>query len=197
VLDTLALLAVRETSYMLQFPDGRGILGGHPAANPDLGAVDPQGRWLIVAAQHLEDASRFGFTLSWITVEGDSVAGHYVPATPVSSEVIRQEWIDRLASGEVYPRGILEAAANDVPFSVHQAPALGVLADPSGRARVKSPHVSHDSIRWYVVDQGGGLVGSVAVSKRVDLMAAKGGVIWGWERGPDDEPYVLRFKARS
>ena len=60
LLDTLALAAVRESSYVLQLKSGRGIVGSHPAVNGDLGSVDPEGRWLVTAAQQLGDNTPFG-----------------------------------------------------------------------------------------------------------------------------------------
>lgn len=72
VIDTLALSAIRESGYVLEFSDGTGVLGSHPAANPDIGAADPEGRWIVSVAQELEP-DRFGFTLRWIGLEGDTL----------------------------------------------------------------------------------------------------------------------------
>lgn len=193
VMDTVALLSIRESGYVLRFPDGSGIVGSHPATNPDLGAVDPEGRWVVVAAQEIDELDRFGFTLRWIEADGDTLAERFVTTEPISTEPIRQAWIGRLVDTEGRPRGMIEAAVADVPFPTHQAPALALFADAEGRAWVRSPHVSSDSTRWYVVDTTAHL-SSIVLENQVELLAARGDIAWGWTRGPFDEPYLLKFR---
>lgn len=193
VMDTVALLSIRESGYVLRFPDGSGIVGSHPAADPDLGAVDPEGRWVVVAALELDGHDRFGFTVRWIEADGDTLAERFVRTEPVSAEPIRQAWIDLLVDTEGRPRGMIEAAVADVPFPTYQAPAHGLFADAEGRAWVRSPHMSSDSTRWYIVDSADNL-SSVVLEKPVELLAARGDLAWGWTRGPFDEAYILKFR---
>lgn len=195
VMDTVALLSIRESSYVLRFSDGTGVVGGHPAANPDLGAVDPEGRWVVTAAQEIAERDHFGFTLRWIGTSGDTLATHFVTTGPVSTESIEAEWIDRLVASEGKPRGMIEAAVDDVPFPAYQAPALRLFADPEGRAWVRSPHASADSALWYVIDREQGNLGSIALENEVELMTSRADVVWGWTRGPFEEAYIVKFRT--
>lgn len=195
VMDTVALLTIRESGYVVRFSDGTGVVGSHPAANPDLGAVDPRGRWVVTATQEIAGGDRFGFTLRWIATAGDTLAAHFVPTEPVSNESIRSAWVDRLIESEGKPRGMIEAAVDDVPFPPSQAPALRLFADAEGRAWVQSPHPAADSARWYVIDREHGDVRSIVLENEVELMAARADVVWGWTRGSFDEAYIVRFKA--
>jgi hypothetical protein len=195
MLDTLASTAVRTSSYVLRFKDGRGIIGSHPAANPDLAAADPEGRWLAIATLELEDPARFGFTVSWIGLDGGLMAAYFVTTTPLSTEPTKHAWIEDLVSRDRVTRGQAVDAVADVPFPPYQAPAQTMFADADGRAWVSTPHASADSVRWYVVDQFSGVVGSFVLPKRVRLMAARQRSVWGWSPGAYDEPYVLKFTA--
>lgn len=193
VIDTLALLSIRESGYVLEFPDGSGVVGSHPAANPDIGAVDPEGRWIVSVAQEL-DPDRTGFTVRWIGTEGDTLGEQRVQTVRVSSESIRADWIAALVDSERRPRGMIEAAVEEVAFPREVAPGLSVFLDPDGRAWVRSPHISPDSAWWYAVDRDRGSLGSVVLPTEIELLAARDGALWGWTRGEFDEPYILKFR---
>lgn len=194
VMDTVALLSIRESSYVLRFSDGTGVVGGHPAANPDLGAVDPHGRWVVTATQEIAEGDRYGFTLRWIATAGDTLAARFIPTEPVSNESTRAGWVDRLIESEGKPRGMVEAAVADVPFPPSQAPALRLFADAEGRAWVQSPHTSADSARWYVIDREQGDPRSVVLENEIELMASRADRVWGWTRGSFDEAYIVKFR---
>jgi hypothetical protein len=195
LLDTLALAAVRESSYVLQLKSGRGIVGSHPAVNGDLGSVDPEGRWLVIAAQQLGNDTPFGFTLSWIGLNGDTLAKQFVETPPISTKPVKEGWIDRLSSGEGMSRGEVELAAAAVPFPEFQAPALAVFTDPDGRVWVRSAHESPDSARWRVIDRERGELGGFVLPARVKLLAARGARVWGWTTGPLDEAIIVQFRV--
>ncbi len=195
VLDTVAETRVRESNYVLRMKDGRGMVGSHPAADPDLAVADPLGRWFSVIRQEITDPTNFGFTNVRIGVTGDTISTHFVATRPLDCAPLREAWVDRLAKEEEFPRAALLEAADRVPFPEYQPPANGpAFADDQGRIWVRSPHPARDSAYWYVVDRTG-RTRKLALASKITLVAAWRHTVWGWATGAYDEPYILKFRA--
>ncbi|TVP54217.1 MAG: 6-bladed beta-propeller [Gemmatimonadales bacterium] len=196
VLDTLMLQTVAGGSMAIRFADGARIMGLHPVDSSDRIALDPRGRWVVVASTARSDLTDTTATLTWVGIDGETLHEQTVHARSRPTSDARERFIDQLARGSsaTLPWGALDRVVDEqVPWPSVLPPVTHLFADLDGRTWVATVHETAGSDRWFVFGEDGETLGSLVLPENVRLLAARGSTVWGWTTGAYDEPYLLRF----
>lgn len=198
VLDLLSWRRIEDYDLEIRYLPGRRFLLRHPLSHSDLYTLDPLGRHLTIAQMSKPEVLR----LVRVRYDGDTlfVRDHHLDPVPVTDEVV-QRMIDRLyaqwtglqsrVSREGFGRAYRAALAGRTPASI--PPVSNAIAATDGSLWLRREDNFDETVRWERYNERGGLVASVVLPSRIEVLASTGEGLIAVERGPLDIPTVVRY----
>jgi hypothetical protein len=191
VLDTVAVQTLPGSSGTVWFPGGGNA--SPPFSNIAYTAASPDGRLIVVAKASLEGNDAGTYTVTVVTVEGDTLyhrrypfSGVEIPRAAADSAIEAMARRLSPANAAIYRR---EASIPPV-----YPPLRGVVISSDGSVCVRLRDTK-DGRPYVLLDAAGALRGEITLPFNSTVAAASANSIWVLEQDENDVQSIVRYRV--